>query len=218
MATRHPARRGLALLASLAVLGGCALTRPGGEAEVAAVDWAAREARLAALPDWQARGRIAVKSAKGGGQGDMQWRQAGPAARIRVSGPFGAGAYEIRWDPGSLSVTSRNGAFTRQWDGPDAAEAFLSAQLGWAFPATSTRWWLLGLPDPGYPAARSYSPRGELARLEQNGWTITYERYGGTPALPMPARLTVENPQARLRVVVDDWCLEAACLEAAPAP
>ncbi len=194
----------------LVILGGCTLVRPAAEPPL---DWAVRDDRVAALLDWQARGRLAVKSARGGGQGDMLWRQTADAARIRVSGPFGAGAYEIRWDPRTVSVTSRNGESVREWRGATAAETFLGEQLGWPFPAASTRWWLLGLADPASPALREFTAQGELMRLEQLGWTISYERYAPTAGLLMPARLTLESGEARLRVVIDRWCLEPGCLD-----
>jgi outer membrane biogenesis lipoprotein LolB len=101
-------------------------------------NWAARQAQLQSLTRWDLRGRIAVKADKGGGQGDIEWQQRGDATRIRVSGPFGAGAYDIHWDPVSLSVNSRNGEYSRSWPGQDAAQQFLAEQLGWSFPAVST--------------------------------------------------------------------------------
>ncbi len=201
-------------LAALATLGGCTTLSP---VAGTAVDWAARDAHVAALADWQARGRIAIKSEGAGGQGDLSWRQAGADARIRVSGPFGAGAWEIRWDPQGVVVTSRNGQSRQEWRGPEAAEAFLGEQLGWPFPASSTRWWLLGLADPALPASREFSPRGELVRLEQGGWTVSYQRYEDAAGIEMPARLTLEGAHARLRMVIDRWCLDADCLGDAPA-
>lgn len=199
-------RAALALLALAAA--GCALQPP---AAPPAVDWPARATALAGLDGWQARGRIALKAEGRGGQGDLAWTQAGPDARIRVSGPFGAGAYEIRWTPAAVTVTSRDGEFSREWTGADAAEQFLAAQLGWSFPAVSTRWWLLGLPDPAHPAERTLAADGSLAALAQNGWNVRYERYVDAGGWPMPARLTVESDRARLRVVVDRWCLGSGC-------
>jgi outer membrane lipoprotein LolB len=196
------------LLAAAVLAGGCATGRPVGGA---VTDWSARRERLLALEDWQARGRIAVKSDAGGGQGDLDWQQRGPAAQIRVSGPFGAGAYEIRWEPMLLSVSSRDGEFSRAWTGPKAAEQFLAEQLGWAFPAASVRYWLLGLPDPAYPAAESFAPDGRPASIVQNDWSVTYERFAPAGGLAMPARLTLQSPAARLRLAVDRWCLAAQC-------
>ncbi len=191
----------LALIAALA-LDACSLRGP---APVAAVDWAAQRGQLLSLERWDLRGRIAVKGVQGGGQGDIEWQQQGDATHIRVSGPFGAGAYEIRWDSRSLSVNSRNGEFSRNWAGPDAAQQFLAEQLGWAFPAANTRYWLLGVPDPGFPARETFSAEGRLAALDQNGWTVTYERYVEVRSFAMPAKIVLENPRARLRLVIDRW-------------
>jgi outer membrane lipoprotein LolB len=201
-------RATVALLALLAT--GCALQPP---AAPPAVDWAARGAALMELAGWQARGRIALKAEGRGGQGDLAWQQSGAQARIRVSGPFGAGAYDIRWDPAGLSVASRDGEFSRAWTGADAAEQFLAEQVGWSFPAVSTRWWLLALPDPEHPAEQTLAADGSLAELTQNGWTVRYERYVESGGWPMPARLTVESERARLRVVIDRWCLAPDCLD-----
>jgi outer membrane lipoprotein LolB len=195
-----------ASIAAVLLLAGCTLQRP-----VPPVDWQARTAQLAALESWQARGRIAVKSPDGGGQGDLLWRQEGESARIRVSGPFGAGAWEIRWDPALLTIAGRDGELTRAYTGPDAAEQFLTEQLGWSFPAMSVRYWLLGLPHPAFPAHETRGAAGELLELEQNGWNVRYQQYVRADGIPMPARLTAENELARLRLAVDRWCLAPTC-------
>ena len=193
--------RGALLAAVLMVLGGCSLRGP----PPVTPDWAAQRAQLLALDSWNLRGRVAVKAPAGGGQGDLQWQQQGEQTHLRVSGPFGAGVYEIRWDPASLSINSRNGELSRSWTGQDAAEQFLAEELGWSFPAISTRYWLLGVPDPGFPARETFSAEGRLAALDQNGWTITYERYVEVSSLSLPARIVLQNPRARLRLVIDRW-------------
>ena len=190
-------------LVAVAFLAGCAALRP----PAAEISWEQRRDRLLGLEQWQARGRIAVKSESGGGQGDLQWQQNGATSRIRVSGPFGAGAYEIRWDPATLTVTSRNGEFARAYSGPDAAEQFLAEQLGWSFPAASTRYWMLGVLDPAFPGEERRAADGGLAGLSQNGWSVTYDRFGEAIGLPMPAKLTLQSERARVRLVIDRWDL-----------
>lgn len=183
------------------LLDGCALcpTTP------ATVDWAERSERLLALSAWEAEGRIAVKTGRGGGQGDLRWAQQGAESRVRVSGPFGAGAYLIRWDPATLTVSSRNGEYSRSYEGPDAADQFLAEQLGWSFPASSARYWLLGVPDPQFVAEQTFAADGRLAAIVQNGWTVTYDRFTEHASLPMPAKMAIESARARLRLVLDDW-------------
>jgi outer membrane lipoprotein LolB len=188
------------ILMMTGLLSGCALRPAAPE-----VSWDERRARLLELSAWQARGRIAVKSESGGGQGDLQWEQAGAASRIRLSGPFGAGAYEIRWDPQMLTIASRNGELSRTYTGPDSAEQFLTEQLGWAFPAASTRFWLLGVLDPGLAGEEHFAPDGRLAGLSQNGWSVTYDRFTEQGGLAVPAKIILQNDRARVRLVIDRW-------------
>ncbi|WKZ12130.1 MAG: lipoprotein insertase outer membrane protein LolB [Gammaproteobacteria bacterium] len=206
---RRPAVAMACALAVVALLDACTLRR---EEPAPAVDWDARRTRLLSLDAWLARGRIAVKADAGSGQGDLRWEQHGASARIRVSGPFGAGAYDIRWDPARLSVSSRNGEFSRDYTGPDAAGQFLAEQLGWAFPAGSVRYWLLGLSDPQFPAGETRASGGQPELIEQNGWTIRFEAFEDQSGTPMPRRLTLASDAARVRLIVDHWCLEAHCL------
>ena len=48
---------------------------------------------LLAANEWEFRGRIAVRSddGDGDGQANLRWRQLGERSHIRISGPFGAG-------------------------------------------------------------------------------------------------------------------------------
>jgi len=196
--------RAALLLAGSLLLAGCA-TRP--VVPVAAEAWQARAARLAALDDWDARGRIAIRAANGGGQGSLHWEQRGALARIRLSGPFGAGAYLVEWDADRLTVTSRDGEVALDYAGAWAAEQFLYEQLGWWFPAIAARYWLRGLADPAASAVESFDAAGRLAALDQHGWQVRYEDWQGDALLPMPRRLVMENEQARVRLVVDRWQL-----------
>ena len=86
------------------------------------VAWDDRRNTLAGKSDWRARGRIAVKSDDGGGQGNIRWRQEGPASSVNLSGPFGAGAYEIAWAE----------AASRQREGRTTAGAARGSRPCWA--------------------------------------------------------------------------------------
>ena len=93
------------------------------------VAWAERREALVQMPDWQARGRIAVKSADGGGQGSIRWRQADSGSRVHLSGPFGVGAYEISWKADSVEIIGKAGEVEIAYAGQNAAERFLMDHL-----------------------------------------------------------------------------------------
>lgn len=194
---RWPAYVVLALL-----LGGCA-GRPALPPESA--DAGLRRQALLALPGWVARGRIAVKSAATGGQASFAWSQQADATRLRVSGPFGAGAWEIDWDPARLTVRSARGETRAAYAGGDAVERFLAQELGWSWPVANVRYWLLGLAGPASPGGETRDADGRLALLAQDGWQVSYEEYRPAGGWWMPRKLSMDNGQERIRVVIDAW-------------
>lgn len=169
--------------------------------------WDARRALLLDIPAWNARGRIALRSDRGGGQGNFRWQQRDVTSRLMVSGPFGAGAYEVILDPDSVVVSSKDGEQQAAYEGPDAAERFVSEQVGWSFPAGSARYWLMGLPDPAGPAEEIFDESGELVGLRQGGWLVEIRDYRVLDRVRMPRRLVMTRDDARVRLVVDEWNL-----------
>lgn len=169
------------------------------------VRWDQRREQLLALPAWELQGRIAIKAGDEGGQGSLQWLQEGESARLRLSGPFGAGAYEIRWDAREVMVTSSDGEVSLNYQGPDAIARFLDEQLGWSFPAGHARYWVLGVPAPAQRSRERFDESGWLAGIEQGGWTVSYESFVERHQQWMPRKITLQDDTARIRVVVDRW-------------
>lgn len=194
----------LTVLLGGVVLAGCA-TR--GTISEPAAEPALRRATLEAIDHWEARGRIALKTPDTSGQGNFAWTQTGERAVLRLSGPFGAGAYEIRWEPARLTVLSKHGEVAADYTGPDAAERFLHEQLGWSLPVASTRHWLLGLAGPDSPAVETTDAAGLLAGLTQDGWQVRYNEYRPQDGIAMPRKLEFESAAGRIRLVIDAWQL-----------
>ncbi|MBN8280506.1 MAG: outer membrane lipoprotein LolB [Gammaproteobacteria bacterium] len=142
------------------------------------------------------------------GQGSFTWVQDGEASVLRVSGPFGAGGYEVHWTPDRLTVVSARGEVAADYQGPDAARRFLEQQLGWSLPAGNARWWLLGLPGPASPATETAGPDGLPVALVQDGWTVRYDEYRPAGTLALPRKLVLEGDAGRIRLVIDDWRLD----------
>ena len=196
---------GIAIIALSMLLAGCA-TRP--VQPDTGIDWDERARSLSAETSWGARGRIAFKSGNEGGSGSLSWRQAVDGTRIVLSGPFGAGAYEIRWDDERIVVNSRNGEKVADVAGANAADRFVESQLGWSFPARSIRYWLLGVADPDFEAERRFDDAGWLTGIRQNGWDVAYSRFDVVEERYLPGKIVIENDRARVKLIVDKWLFE----------
>ena len=170
----------------------------------------AQRAELRALSQWEFTGKIAFRNSADGGQAKLRWQQQDATSRIRVAGPLGAGAYEITWVPDRITVQSGGGEQSLQYRGSDAAEQFMRDQLGWAFPARSTRYWLLGLLDPAARGSEVLDDAGNVTGLSQHGWDVRYERYAEVRGFTLPAKLEMSNGEAALRIVISRWQLPEA--------
>lgn len=173
---------------------------------------AARRAAIEAVSSWEARGRLALKmhvtsaqGGQGGGQGSFIWTQAGDLTVLRVAGPFGAGAYEIRWEPSGIRVLSGRGEVAAEYAGPAAAERFLQEQVGWSLPVANARHWLLGLAGPDSGAVETLDGDGLLIAIEQDGWRVRYDEYRQQGRIALPRKLVLESDAGRIRLVVDKW-------------
>lgn len=200
------ARYLLPALLSAGLMGGC--TAPSRIGDVPAADPAARRAAIGSVSTWEARGRIALKTPGTSGQGNFAWLQDGDRTVLRVAGPFGAGAYEIRWEPERLTVLSGRGEVAADYTGPDAARRFLEEQLGWSLPVANARYWLLGLAGPDNSAAETLDASGLLAALVQDGWDVRYGEYRPQGEVVLPRRLDLSSSAGRIRLVIDHWDIE----------
>ena len=111
-----------------------------------------------------------------------------------------------RWffDPDRMSERMRDRMGS---EGPQAAERFMRAQLGWGFPVDSARYWMLGLIDPAAPGEEFFDESGGLTGLAQHGWQLEYDRFEQVDGLTLPTRIRMVNSRARLKVVVARWKL-----------
>lgn len=192
----------LLALATGSLIGGCAAPSRVGEP---VADPAARRAAIESVATWEARGRIALKTPGSSGQGNFAWLQTGDRTVLRVAGPFGAGAYEIRWEPARVTVLSGRGEIAADYTGPDAARRFLEEQLGWSLPVANARYWLLGLAGPDTAAVETLDGSGLLAALAQDGWDVSYDEYRPQGPVALPRKLVLSSAAGRIRLVIDQW-------------
>lgn len=173
-------------------------------------------ARRAAVRDWAMDGRIAVASAGKGGSGGIQWRQDGTRYTIVLSAPVTGRNWTLTGDEAGARLDGLDGG-TRS--GPDV-EVLLGQATGWQVPFRALASWMRGIAaDPARygPAQVGYGVDGQPARIEQAGWTITYQwpaegQVISDPALPQ--RVAAVDGDAKVRVAIDQWQLPGRAVPA----
>lgn len=193
----------VALAACILLLAGCTTPQPQPatpRADDAAINalWQAHAARLTQIQSFTVRGRAADGR---GTQADVHWQQfADGRFFLRLAGPFGAGAVQIRGDAQAVEIQTRDQRFHTA-----DPEGWMLAHLGWSFPIHGLRHWMLGLPIPQQPAQQVLDDQGRLSMLEQAGWKLGYPVYVDVNGLALPRRLDALQADRRLRLVVDRW-------------
>lgn len=190
-------RSSILIACVLMLLAGCA-TAPSRAPEI--------PVSLEQLERWQARGRIGVSGAEGGGSGSFEWQQNADEANVQIRGPVGIGSVQlqVRGEPSSpeLKLQTGDGAMLES----DAAWSELETRLGANLPAGNLRYWMLGLAAPGDHQWSEPNEAGEVS-LQQQGWRIDYQRYSNEFGAKLPMRLRATNGAARVRIVIDRWQL-----------
>ena len=158
------------------------------------------------LDRWQASGRIGVAGPNNGGSGSFDWQQQGDRAEVQIRGPVGIGSVrlQVAGDAANpdLKLETGNGAVLES----QAAWDELESRLGATLPAGSLRFWMLGIAAPGEHRWLESGTAGERA-LEQDGWSIQYQRYSDEPGAHVPVRINATSGDTRVRIVIDRWRL-----------
>lgn len=167
--------------------------------------WNPHKERLLTLHSYDAYGKVAYKSNKGGGNANVHWEQRGNKYLIELGGALGAGI-RITGQPNFVSLMKPTGELAVA----KTEEELLAKTLGFNIPIRGMSSWLKGIPAPhNTPTKMMFDQNHNLALLEQDGWTIKYENYSETNGIHMPANITMDNNPIKLKVVVNRWAFTA---------
>lgn len=164
-------------------------------------DWQVRQDVLGNLQDWEFSGRIAVRAGEDGFNGKLRWAQKDDTFQATVSGPLGIGTVRIEGEGERAELTDKDGVRTELQN----VEQELLHRYGWTIPVKSLRYWALGIPDPLSDAQIELNEDNQLARLEQEDWTLAISSYRSNGGQSMPNRLSATKSEARVRIVIDKW-------------
>lgn len=191
-------RSPLLVLAAI-LLQGCASSRGLQLPELSDLD--TRKSVLESIDRWEFSGRIGVSAGDEGFNGKIRWYQDGDDFRATVSGPLGVGTVRIESHGRRITLTDKKGEVTELQD----AEIDLRLRYGWTIPVSSLRFWVLGIPDPSIPAVISAGDDGLITEMDQGNWHVAIGQYREGGGQQMPRRLSAQNADAKVRLVIDNW-------------
>jgi outer membrane lipoprotein LolB len=199
---RNSGPRLLAALVIAALAAACRTTPP--PLAPSAVPWEVRRPQLQAHTHFELKGRVAVAARGEGFNANLRWTQEGTRSQLTFEGPLGVGGAQVTASGDELSLVTARGEHVDDAE----AHAALEARLGFDPPLSALRYWVLGVPDPARPATEALDQTQQrLAGLTQDGWRVDYQSYVTAGDQALPARLTLQRDDVRVRLLVDNWQL-----------
>lgn len=169
-----------------------------------ATGWAAHEQAMLQLQRFTLEGRLGYRNGEGGVNANFVWTNDAEDFVLKLSGPFGAGAVQIRFKDGHLSLDNQQTENFTEWMSP--AEV-LYEHTGLQLPVNAFPYWVTGIPVPGLEYRSQLNEQQVLQTLEQDGWTLQYTRYAQVGKHLLPDRITLTRDDIRIRLVIDQWTL-----------
>lgn len=155
------------------------------------------------MSQWAFRGRASISHEEEGWQIDLDWRQHPDRFELHMAGPLGQGAAELSGVNDRVVLNTSDG---RQFEAATARE-LIWQKLGWDVPVADLSYWVRGVPAPSAHVLNQVDALGRVVKMEQDGWTIEFQRYGAVGDVELPAKLAAYNATWRLKLVIDSWAL-----------
>jgi len=172
-------------------------------------DWGEYQRTLQGVKLWQVQGKLGIRLPGDSGSLYFNWQQRPENFAIHLSGPLGQGASWIRG--GAPDSSLQQVSLERGKQPPvyaDNLEALMHSTLGWALPVDELYYWVRGIPAPDLPIEQiNHDEAGRLARLQQQGWTLRFERYKTINSWPLPGKIIAERDPLKLTFIIKNWKL-----------
>jgi outer membrane lipoprotein LolB len=184
------------------LLGACGTLPPAdGTRELANGAYQERAAALTAWVRWDFIGQLSVDDGSDGGTGRLHWRVREQDSRLDFRGSLGRGAWRMTIQPGSAVLEKADGSRSEA----RSVEELIQREVGWRIPVESLRHWVLGLRAPGHSRAMEVDDQGRITRLEQQGWSIDFDRYRRWEGVELPGRIEAVRGELRVKLVAGRW-------------
>jgi outer membrane lipoprotein LolB len=184
------AKGALFILTSAFVLSGCAIIAPSNTMN-------AMHESNTPTDYWVLRGKIGIKTPEKADSASVYWSQEKENYNLKLFGPLGMGAVELKGKPGEVVYIDNQGHSYQA----SSAEILLQQNLGWQLPVSNLSYWVRALPAPNIASQKNYNINHQLILLQQQGWNINYLDYQSQ----LPHIIQLKNGNIDLRLVINQW-------------
>ena len=166
------------------------------------IEWSERKLALSNITHWKLSGRFGAKTASDSWSGNINWLQEQTHYQINISGPLNTGSVEINGNEYSSELyVSDEESYSAS-----NAEELLESHTGLRLPMNNLRYWLIGLPSPAsLQESIEFDEFGRLKKIAQQGWLVTFKRYGYVNDIELPNKIFLVNHEFDVRLVIQSW-------------
>ncbi len=188
------------MLVALNACTGVALKLPEDEQQAANRE---RAEQLATMVEWGFVGKISLDDGDQGGSGRLQWDVEQDESVLDFHAAMGRGAWHLDIGPQGATLKEADGTVRTA----AAVNTLIQDRMGWPIPVDALQWWVRGLAAPAAIEMQELDTKGQLAHLQQLGWSVVFKRYKADAGIAMPVRLEATRDNYRVKLAISRWRL-----------
>jgi outer membrane lipoprotein LolB len=152
------------------------------------------------IPSFEINGRLSVRHDNEGFSGNLRWRHVFGEDEFVVQTPLGQGVARVTRNAQGATLQTADGQTLYAED----AESLTQQALGFRLPLAGLPRWVQAQAVSGEASLR-HNDDGTVGELREQGWQIEYLDYHGVGNTTLPSKLSMQNTELKLRLIIDDW-------------
>ena len=72
-------------------------------------------------------------------------------------------------------------------------------------PINHLLYWIKGIPAPYGPHTLKHNELGTIETMEQDGWSLKYDRYGTALEQTLPQRIKITRDDLKVTLIIKEW-------------
>lgn len=157
-------------------------------------------ASISAINDFKINGRIGVQAQGYGLSGPIKWEHNQDNDEIGIFSPLGNKVAEIVKTSEGVTLTTEGKTLKAQDTG-----SLTELTLGWRLPFDHLSDWIIGRPAKGLVSQAAWDEKGQLSKLTQDGWEVSYMQYQTESQHALPNKINLRNNKMNVRLVIENW-------------